>query len=190
MTLRRTGDWGRTQPLRSHTPLRSSKPLVSHSELTRSGPIRRVRTHEEVRAARLPLVEPAEKPTKDAGKPRSGGGSTGPTAKTVQLVKTRAANCCERCGRSVENVRAAVHHRRPRAMGGSRKPGTNSPSNLLLLDEACHLAVESSRQISRERGWLVRQNHDPATCPVWLAGRGWSYLTSTGEIVPAERSAA
>lgn len=189
MTLRRTGDWGRTQPLRSHTPLRSSKPLVSHSELTRTPIARKIRTHEDVRAARRPLVEPAEKPTKGAVKARSGGG-TGPTAKTVQLVKARAANRCERCGRSVENVRAAVHHRRPRGMGGTIRPGTNCPSNLLLLDEACHLSVESSRQISRERGWLVRQEHDPSRVPVWLAGRGWHLLTADGGTTPIERNAA
>ncbi len=184
MTLRRTG------PLPRHAPLRSSKPLVSHSDLTRSPIARKIRTHEEVRAARRPLVEPAERPTKDAVKARSGGGSTGPTAKTVQLVKDRAANCCERCGHSVENVRAAVHHRRPRGMGGTVRPGTNCPSNLLLLDEACHLAVESSRQISREQGWLVRQEHDPSRVPVWLAGKGFTYLNPDGSTVPAERSAA
>lgn len=116
--------------------------------------------------------------------------STGPTAKIVQLVKDRATNRCERCGHSVENVRAAVHHRRPRGMGGTSRPGTNSPSNLLLLCDPCHLSVESGRQISRERGWLVRQEHDPARQPVWLAGRGWSYLTHDGQVLPVERSAA
>jgi 5-methylcytosine-specific restriction protein A len=116
--------------------------------------------------------------------------STGPTKKTVQIVKDRAANHCERCGHNVEDRPAAVHHRRPRGMGGSRRPDTNSPCNLLLLCDPCHLTVESSRQISRERGWLVRQEHDPATRPVWLAGRGWSFLTPDGDVVPAERSAA
>lgn len=115
---------------------------------------------------------------------------TGPTAKTVQLVKDRAANHCERCGHSVENVRAAVHHRRPRGMGGTSRPGTNSPSNLLLLCDPCHLTVESSREISREQGWLVRQEHDPEQRPVWLAGKGLHYLNHDGSTVPAKRSAA
>lgn len=115
---------------------------------------------------------------------------TGPTAKTVQIVKDRAGNHCERCGHNVEERPAAVHHRRPRGMGGTNRPGTNSPSNLLLLCDPCHLTVESSREISREQGWLVRQAHDPEECSVWLAGKGRVYLNPDGSTVPATRSAA
>ena len=104
--------------------------------------------------------------------------STGPTAKTVQIVLARANHTCERRGRSGQACQ--VHHRRPRGMGGSRRPGTNKPSNLLLLCAPCHTAVESSRQISHEQGWLVRQEHDPAERAVWVARRGWVLLDDLG----------
>jgi hypothetical protein len=76
-------------------------------------------------------------------------------------------------------------------MGGSSRPEINCPSNLLLLCEpGCHSEVESSRQISYERGWLVRPGHNPATSPVWIAGRGWTYLRDDGTYAPTERNAA
>lgn len=75
-------------------------------------------------------------------------------------------------------------------MGGDTRPETNCPSNLLLLCTPCHSAVESSRQISYERGWLVHAEHNPAVQPVWLAGRGLVLLRPDGSVTPYNREAA
>lgn len=116
---------------------------------------------------------------------------TGPTRAVRHTVKARAAMRCERCGVSVAAARYEVHHRQPRQMGGTSRPETNLPSNLLLLcAPRCHSEVESSRQISYERGWLVRAAHNPATAPVFIAGRGWTYLRADGTYAPTERTAA
>ena len=67
-------------------------------------------------------------------------------------------------------------------MGGTRRPGTNSPANLLLLcgtgTSGCHGRVETYRQAARQLGWLLQQDDDPSTVPVYL-----SYLVTgpTGE---------
>lgn len=124
---------------------------------------------------------------------RAGGNSrkdTGPTSSARSVVTTRAQLCCERCGKSVKWVAHQHHHRQPRQMGGSSRPEINCPSNLLLLCLPCHTEVESSRQISYERGWLVHAGHNPAVQPVWLAGRGSVYLRADGTTAPATRSAA
>ena len=39
--------------------------------------------------------------------------------------------------------------------------------------------------LSYERGWSVRSGFDPADVPVWLAGKGWHYLTPDGGVTPA-----
>lgn len=152
--------------LERKTELRNTKPFESHS-LSRSTPLAAGRA-----------------------KPKTAPRDTGPTRTVRHTVKARAAMCCERCGCSVAAVEHHVHHRRPRQMGGDTRPETNCPSNLLLLCTPCHSAVESSRQISYERGWLVHAEHNPAVQPVWLAGRGSVYLRADGTTAPATRSAA
>jgi 5-methylcytosine-specific restriction protein A len=122
-----------------------------------------------------------------------GGGTTkkdtGPSSSVRSVVTARAQLCCERCGVSVKWAAHHHHHRRPRQMGGDTRPETNLPSNLLLLCSPCHSAVESSRQISYERGWLVHAEHDPATRPVWLAGRGLVLLRADGSTIPYGKAA-
>lgn len=92
---------------------------------------------------------------------------TGPDAATRDAVYERDAFRCVFCtgGTSLQ-----IHHRRPRGMGGSRDPQTNSLANLLLLCEDCHAWVESHREQALELGLLVRQGVDPASVPVWLDG--------------------
>ncbi len=109
--------------------------------------------------------------------------STGPTAKTVAIVQARACDMCERCA-SPEPCQ--VHHRRPRGMGGTRRPRTNMPSNLLFLCAKCHREVELNRTVSLEQGWLVRHEHDPAERHVWIAGHGWTVLDNDGNYEQGE----
>lgn len=89
---------------------------------------------------------------------------------------------CERCGRAVSAGACQIHHRKPRGLGGSSDPLINSPSNLLLLCSRCHIEVERDRTVAYEQGWLVRYRHDPARFPVWLAGRGFCFLTAHGDV--------
>lgn len=63
-----------------------------------------------------------------------------------------------------------VHHRRPRASGGSSAADTNTPANLVLVCVDCHRWAESHRERARADGWLVRQGSDPAAVPVLVYG--------------------
>lgn len=53
-----------------------------------------------------------------------------------------------------------------------------------------HMAVTTHPLASRTQGWAVRSTDDPAATPVWLAGRGFVYLTTDGKTVPTERNDA
>lgn len=111
---------------------------------------------------------------------------TGPDGITCDLVINRALMACERCGAAVSQGGCQVHHRKPRGSGGSSDPEINSPANLLLLCPTCHLQVERDRSVAYEQGWLVRREHDPEKTPVWLAGRGYCFLTPRGDIEEIE----
>jgi len=114
---------------------------------------------------------------------RSKGKSTGPSQDVVECVYERSVWSCEKCGLGVGPKRGTdhhLHHRRPRAMGGTDRLDTNLPSNLLLLCPGCHDAIESRRGEALNAGWLVPQNGDPAETAVLLFGDRWRYLTPSG----------
>jgi 5-methylcytosine-specific restriction enzyme A len=108
---------------------------------------------------------------------------SGPSDKTRRLVYDRARELCERCGAYARG--GAVHHRRPRGAGGTRRPETNLPANLMCLCEPCHLTIESRRDMARACGWLVRQTQDPKCVPV-LTVHGWVFLDDEGGYLPVE----
>ena len=116
--------------------------------------------------------------------------STGPTARTVTVVKHRAERMgwplCERCGRAPGTN---AHHRRPRGAGGTKRPDTNLPSNLLWLcgsgTTGCHGWVESHREEAYEHGWLVRQSASPREVPVRIHDRGLVVLDDIGGMTQA-----
>jgi 5-methylcytosine-specific restriction enzyme A len=91
--------------------------------------------------------------------------NTGPTAKVRQQIHARSRMRCERCGRSVIFGGGEIHHRQPRGMGGSRRPETNDPANLVMLCDDCHRWVESNRREAYRTGWLVRRGQNPADVP-------------------------
>jgi hypothetical protein len=166
--VKRTGDWGRKKPLRNHTPLTPGGSLSRSTPLSRTSPMprssARVRTQEEVRASRRPLVTPEERSAR-------------------KVVKARSAGRCEMCGRAEATD---MHHRKNRSQGGQW-----SPDNLLHLCHADHMSVTVSPALARSRGWSVRSTDDPASVPVWLAGRGWNLLTADGGTHPTtERGVA
>ncbi len=99
---------------------------------------------------------------------------TGPSASVRGDVMARCQGKCERCAESL--VAYNIHHRRPRAMGGTNRPETNEHANLAVLCTGCHGLVESHRAEAFEEGWLVSQHSDPATVPVLLHRERWVYL--------------
>lgn len=96
--------------------------------------------------------------------------------------RARSGGVCERCG---HRPATEVHHRKNRSQGG-----TWDLSNLLDLDAECHREVTSFKEIALEQGWSVRREHDPATQYVWLAGRGYCFLSDAGEISDAQEEAS
>lgn len=81
-----------------------------------------------------------------------------------EIVLTRAAGRCERCGR---RCAGQFHHRKPRGMGGARRDSSrHCPSRVVYLCYACHRWAESERTEAMAAGWLVSHWADPAEVPV------------------------
>lgn len=96
---------------------------------------------------------------------------TGPTPETRQACWVRDDGMCVACGIRLD-VFSELHHRRPRGAGGTKRPETNLPSNLIWLCRECHVWVESHRKEARTFGYLVAQHETPASVAVahhcWL----------------------
>lgn len=145
--------------------------MLRRSELKRRTPLRQV-------SLRRVGIAPARRTT-----------PTGPDAHTVDAVLARDGWCCAVGGCAISGPRGigwAVHHRRPRRMGGSVQPDTNLPSNLLTVCTPCHELVESRRAEAIERGWLLHAGDVPSQSPVRHMLLGWVYLTDDGrfELAP------
>lgn len=105
------------------------------------------------------------------------------TGATTALLLERSGGICECCGHRPGSNR---HHRRSRGMGGDKRPGTDSISNLLLVcgtgAMGCHGWLETHREESYASGLLVLRSvsdEDIASVPVRLAC-GVVTLTGTG----------
>jgi hypothetical protein len=156
---------------RGTKPLRTLTPLIRRIGLVQVGRKRQA----EAEAAGKPV-----KPALTIVRHRD----TGPDRLTVEAILERAHHSCERCSGGLGLVRGRgfhVHHRRPRAVGGSRAADTNSPSNCVILCPDCHTAVESRRAEAQFDGWLVPQGAAPARVAVLIEHGGrWVYLTADG----------
>jgi 5-methylcytosine-specific restriction protein A len=108
--------------------------------------------------------------------------STGFPDHVRQLIRQRADDICERCGK---HLGTQAHHRRPRGAGGSRRDDTNTASNGMWLCHHCHFLIEGDRTLSINLGWLVRQNHSPAEIPVVYRGK-FVFLSDDGGLQPVE----
>jgi 5-methylcytosine-specific restriction protein A len=88
------------------------------------------------------------------------------------LAYARSDQRCERCG--VYAYGGSLHHRRPRGMGGDKRPETNAVSNAIVLcghatsPDGCHRWVENHRTDALELGLLVSKYDNPAETPVEL----------------------
>lgn len=114
--------------------------------------------------------------------------NTNPDFWTRELVRVRFGGRCCRCGKDG----ATIHHRTPRALGGTKDPAINYPSNLLWVcgdgTRGCHGYIESHRTESYDQGWLVRHGRRPATVPVHLWDGRDVYLDDDGNSTPADTS--
>lgn len=105
---------------------------------------------------------------------------TGFSSEVREIVRQRAGWTCEVQVRCQSRAMGwELHHRRPRGMGGSRRPETNSPANSLGVCADCHRFIEHHRDTARANGWLVRQVDNPATIPV-LRRQVWVLLDDHG----------
>lgn len=104
---------------------------------------------------------------------------TGPAQAVRDAVFAPDLSCVV-CG---ETYQLQVHHRRPRGAGGTSRPDTNRPANLVLLCLQHHAWVESQRDTARHSGYLVPQHANPADVPIVCHGR-WVWLTDDGRALP------
>ena len=65
---------------------------------------------------------------------------------------------------------ASIHHRKPRKMGGTRRPDINFLPNLVLLcgtgTTGCHGWIEANRKAAKATGWLVPDWEAHETVPL------------------------
>jgi 5-methylcytosine-specific restriction protein A len=106
-------------------------------------------------------------------------GNTGFPPKVRDLIRERADGLCEYCG--VERG-TEIHHRRPRAMGGTNQKSTNEASNGLLLCGGCHRWAESHRTDALLMGVLLLQIQNPLKSAVKYRGT-YIYLDDAGNLV-------
>lgn len=119
---------------------------------------------------------------------------SGFTKAVKALIAERDGWACARCGMSVDPWPGySYHHRRPRGMGGTSDPVSDSPANGVLLcgsgTTGCHGWVEQYRIQARYDGWLVQQGSDPADVAV-ATHRGWVFLGHDGSATPKTDSLA
>lgn len=97
-------------------------------------------------------------------------------------VLLRDGGRCRRCGISVLNVPASIHHRLPRGRGGDARL-----SGLILICgdgvRRCHGDVESQRAQAYDDGFLCRTGEDPAAVAV-LTIDGWRLFGDDGSVTP------
>lgn len=102
---------------------------------------------------------------------------TGPSKSTLVVIDQRSQGSCEFPECSSPAVH--THHRRPRRAGGTKRPETNLPSNLLRLCLAHHEWIESNRTDALAMGMLLHDSDDPSAAPV-STPHGWVLLDDQG----------
>jgi len=99
--------------------------------------------------------------------------------KIVSVVKARAGNYCEICGKPALPS-MALHHRKLKSRGGK-----DEVCNLLYLHHACHnlatYSVHNNIALATSKGWIVSSWDKPEETPVVLAGGNVVMLLNNGE---------
>lgn len=101
-----------------------------------------------------------------------------------QTILDRCGGRCELCGHDLRTREGSVHHRRPRRMGGDRRPETSAASNGLAICGSgttfCHGRIETTdRAWAQSHGIILSENQHPAEEPAKLT-YGWVILTDDG----------
>lgn len=110
--------------------------------------------------SRSPLTR---KPMKPSARP------TGVRQEVTDAVLERDQHSCVVCGKNLHGTRGrdwSIHHRRPRRMGGDRRPETNLPANLVSVcgsgTDGCHGWLESRRSEAMEQGLILHADDKPS----------------------------
>lgn len=108
---------------------------------------------------------------------------TGFPPATIALIEARSNGLCEVGLPGCGGLAVEIQHRRARGAGGSRRPETNAAGNGIGTCRSCHSWIESHLEVSRVRGWSVRQSvSTPADVPVLRLGQ-WVLLSDCGQVV-------
>ncbi len=102
------------------------------------------------------------------------------------LLVQRSRGMCELCRRAPGTD---AHHRRPKGMGGDKRPDTHAVTNGVWVCSPCHHdRIHAHPAAARADGWMVRQSADPALVPLRDRLGDWFLLTPDGEYLPQERA--
>lgn len=83
----------------------------------------------------------------------------------ADAVVDRADEHCESCGWPGSLL--ALHHRKPKRMGGRQDYELDTVENLIAVHPMCHITIHQNRDgLSYELGHLVHEWDDPAEIPV------------------------
>lgn len=111
---------------------------------------------------------------------------TGLSTKVRRQVADRDRGYCLRCGAPGTNV----HHRQAKGMGGSNRPWTDRPDNLVTVcgqgnTSGCHKWISDEYTDAERLGWVIRRSSTeiPSEVPVVdVLGRRY-FLTEEGNHV-------
>lgn len=110
---------------------------------------------------------------------------SGPTPAVREQVRERDLYTCQLRGCYIGplNPDYSLQHRRCRGMGGSKRPDTNLPANLVLVcgsaTTKCHGWIEANPIEAERLGFRVRQGANPASVPI-TTYRGVRLLNNEG----------
>lgn len=170
------------------------KPQVSTEQLAYWLAVLEPWFRDELAPKRKPVTAPK---AKVAVRPKAARVESALSSSTIPLTirndtLKRDGWMCQRCGRSIYGIRAALQHRRPRQMGGSKR--LHTLANLVLLcgwtvdPGTCTAWVEvEDRPGATRDGWLVPMGEVPEEWPVLRFGREWSQPGETWETTMPRR---
>jgi hypothetical protein len=109
--------------------------------------------------------------------------------KLSEALWKRSGGFCEVSGRPLHFETFDRHHRRPRGMGGTSQPMTDSLPNLIALDPEVHngapWSVHQKPSWSRPRGYLLPKSFSDEQmleAPMLYHGKIWVVLGQDGDI--------